>query len=104
MGNCAACCFFCCIDPIARSGKGTAHVKTESVRSTKNHIKRAIKGAKRDNKKTTWVDFSNQVYPGEVLREAAQYFVIHGYTVITTPGEDGRGTRMTVVTIPATEH
>ena len=97
MGNCGACCFFCCIDPIARAnGKRNAGAQTESVISTKNHIKRAIRGSKRRKEKTAWIEFSNQYYPVETLKDAAEYFILHGYTVITTPGEDGRGTRMTL--------
>jgi hypothetical protein len=92
MGNCAGCIFFTCIDPIARSGKGTAHIETASVRRTKAEVNRGIRVAKRDKEKTTWIEFANSVYPPEILADTADYFGKKGYTIRSTK-LDARGIR-----------
>lgn len=70
MGNCAACMFFCCVEPIAKSGKGSAHVKTYSVRQTTNHIKRAVKTAEKNNENMAWVEFASDCFPEDVVNQS----------------------------------
>lgn len=87
MGNCGACLFFTVIDPIARSGKGTAHARTYTVNQTKRAIYDAIKSGKKMNVKPAWVELSLDSYPEDVVNEAIQLMEKKGYRFHTSKSE-----------------
>lgn len=96
MGNaCAGCLFFTVVEPLAKTGKGTAHIKTYSVRETKRDLEREIKSAKRNGSTSTFSEFASQSYPEEVIKEAVMYYAQKGYNIHTT--NLGRCTRVEIM-------
>lgn len=88
--------FFCCVQPMAKSGKGTAYSKPRTYRETKSFIDKCIKSTKERGKNMTSISFAADVHPDEMMSKTANYFAEKGYTIHYTK-EDGNSIRWDIM-------
>ena len=86
----SACCFFLCVQPLSKMGKGTATPsKPFSTFKLKTFINRDIRSVKRKNGTSSFIEIAKDMCSDETLTEIQQHYISKGYTVDKIIKEDG---------------